>query len=311
MSNTGKLVLILLILLAGLWVLVSSPLTETEKTAASGQAPNATQAAVSENGIEETLNQESEIAACTRYYSVVSGDTLGKIASRYNISVADLQEINGIANPDLINVGQSLCIPGASNANPKSSAISTTSTSETKGKADEEVSVIQSAMSSTSSNSNSTTAKYLGRKGDNIFSWPVRIANTILCSDESAHRARGSVNAWDFCVPLGTKIYAAAAGIVYYAGCNNSGGYGCWVAVKHKNGFSTYYCHMIKGSIRVKAGDTVNKDSVLGKVGWTGMTSYGPHTHFEIRHYSAPLPPSQYLTKPKRQCRTCNFSSAD
>ena len=45
-------------------------------------------------------------------YIVQSGDTLSSIASRFNISVADLMDANGISDPNLLAVGQELVIPG-------------------------------------------------------------------------------------------------------------------------------------------------------------------------------------------------------
>lgn len=46
-------------------------------------------------------------------YSVQPGDTLSAIASQYGVSVEILVQLNQIANPDLIIVGQQLAIPGA------------------------------------------------------------------------------------------------------------------------------------------------------------------------------------------------------
>jgi lysozyme len=46
-------------------------------------------------------------------YIVSLGDTLGIIARRYGVSVAELQDLNGIADPNQISVGQELRIPGA------------------------------------------------------------------------------------------------------------------------------------------------------------------------------------------------------
>jgi len=45
-------------------------------------------------------------------YIVQAGDTLSKIAKRYNTSVKDLVASNNIANPNMINVSQRLAIPG-------------------------------------------------------------------------------------------------------------------------------------------------------------------------------------------------------
>ncbi len=47
-------------------------------------------------------------------YVVRAGDTLGRIAARYGVSVASLANANGIANPNRIYVGQRLVIPGGS-----------------------------------------------------------------------------------------------------------------------------------------------------------------------------------------------------
>ncbi|MCK6508490.1 LysM peptidoglycan-binding domain-containing protein [Myxococcota bacterium] len=44
-------------------------------------------------------------------YTVQQGDTLGRIAQRFGTTVAALQQANGIANPDRIQVGQTLVIP--------------------------------------------------------------------------------------------------------------------------------------------------------------------------------------------------------
>lgn len=48
---------------------------------------------------------------------VVSGDTLGAIAGRYHTSWQKLASYNHIANPNLIYVNQTVCIPGVSKGN--------------------------------------------------------------------------------------------------------------------------------------------------------------------------------------------------
>ena len=57
-------------------------------------------------------------AAGSGTYSVRSGDTLSGIASRYNTTVSTLASLNGISNPNLIYVGQTLRLPGGSGPAP-------------------------------------------------------------------------------------------------------------------------------------------------------------------------------------------------
>lgn len=70
----------------------------------------------------EILNTDTPIAtphqtiANTSTYTVQSGDTLGAIAARYGVSTGYLQRLNGIANANLIWVGQQLRVTGAAQA---------------------------------------------------------------------------------------------------------------------------------------------------------------------------------------------------
>ena len=45
-------------------------------------------------------------------YTVVPGDFLSEIAARFDVTVDELSEANGILDPALIEVGQILTIPG-------------------------------------------------------------------------------------------------------------------------------------------------------------------------------------------------------
>jgi len=56
------------------------------------------------------------------------------------------------------------------------------------------------------------------------------------------------------------------------------------------DGTETQYCHMRKGSLRVKAGDQVATGQVLGLVGLSGDTEF-PHLHFEVRKNGQTLCP--------------------
>jgi LasA protease len=51
------------------------------------------------------------LRANTAHYTVVAGDSLAVIAGQYQVDVATIATANGIANPDLLKVGQALVIP--------------------------------------------------------------------------------------------------------------------------------------------------------------------------------------------------------
>ncbi len=83
----------------------------------------------------------------------------------------------------------------------------------------------------------------------------------------------------DIAAPVGTPIWAAASGVVQFAGWND-GGYGYMIDILHANGTVTRYAHM--NALYVKAGQRVQQSQVIGEMGSTGYST-GPHLHFEVR----------------------------
>jgi LysM repeat protein len=49
-------------------------------------------------------------SGCAQFYTVKSGDTLSKIARTYGTTVSNLAALNGIANPNQIAIGSTLCV---------------------------------------------------------------------------------------------------------------------------------------------------------------------------------------------------------
>lgn len=88
----------------------------------------------------------------------------------------------------------------------------------------------------------------------------------------------------------GVNVLAAANGIVTYTkdglfdrekSSTITKKLGNYIAIKHNNGYYSYYGHLAKGSIKVKVGDSVNSGQIIGKVGSSG-NSTDPHLHFEL-----------------------------
>lgn len=61
----------------------------------------------------ETPEPTSEEVERVSEYTVQSGDTLGSIASRFGLTIEDLVRANELDNPDRLEVGQVLNIPGS------------------------------------------------------------------------------------------------------------------------------------------------------------------------------------------------------
>jgi murein DD-endopeptidase MepM/ murein hydrolase activator NlpD len=91
--------------------------------------------------------------------------------------------------------------------------------------------------------------------------------------------------AYDFAVPLGTPIVAAADGVVSYV---HDGERGCGgvelfmkanlLVIDHADGSSTQYAHL--STVGVKKGDAVRAGQVIGTSGDTGYSQCLPHLHF-------------------------------
>ena len=98
----------------------------------------------------------------------------------------------------------------------------------------------------------------------------------------------------DIVAPIGTKVMAAAGGVVSYSGTMPE--YGNVIDVDHDNGLTSRYAHLSKRIARV--GDVVMKGQLIGLVGNTGRTT-GPHLHFEVREKGIPLNPGKFLAMGK------------
>lgn len=100
-------------------------------------------------------------------------------------------------------------------------------------------------------------------------------------------------NGIDIAAPKGTGVYALREGRVTYSGWR--GDYGRLVVVRHEDGTETRYGHLSERL--VKEGDTVDSDTVIGKVGSSGRST-GPHLHFEVRENSRPVDPFPHVQAP-------------
>lgn len=288
-----------------------------------------------ENGTLETQSPKARLRVDDEVYVVRSGDTLTSIAERYDINVDSLRWANGLKKNATIKSGQKLKIPpgiGLLYTVVKGDTLESISAHykvpeativdqnwlEPPYKLDsgtelflanavykdpKPTTVVRRYTTITSSSKKSTPVT-----GPKFLSWPVvggggGISRCYSWSHDGIDiYAQGSKN---------PNILAAAPGLVTYAGYHCSGyrcGYAWVVEIDHRNGYSTIYGHLLSGSIKVKAGDVVERGQVIAKMGASGW-AYGTHLHFQLnkggfltRSTLKPTNPAPHMYDPK-SCR--------
>ncbi len=241
-------------------------------------------------------------------YPVKGGDTLDKIAKKFEISIDTIKWANDLKD-DVIKPGQVLKIP------PISGVVHTVKSGDTiysvakkykvdaqnivnfpfndfadldtfslsvgqlvyvpGGVIEEEKPVVPSAQY--------FAQIQAGVKGSSNFIWPT--GGIITQYPVWYHMALDIAN------NAAPPVLASDTGTVTFAGCINWG-YGCHIIIDHGNGFQTLYGHL--SVIGVSPGQVVNQGQRIGNMGSTGRST-GTHLHFEIRSGGTLLNPLSYL----------------
>lgn len=187
-------------------------------------------------------------------HTVVSGDTLGKIALKYEAEKEDILIFNGLEENSSIKKGDILFVPNGIKPNQVSKSSSSNSSK----------SVVSSPAPSgyyIRPVSGRITSPYGPRKGS--FHYGIDIGNV-----------------------RGTSVVSSASGkvvqVISYCkeGSSSCGGrYGNYITIEHENGQRTRYAHLQK--VNVAVGQYVSQGQKIGTLGNTGRST-GPHLHFEI-----------------------------
>ena len=128
---------------------------------------------------------------------------------------------------------------------------------------------------------------------DHIYELPFASGMTYQISQGYNGRfSHKGVNAIDFAMDVGEKVYAARAGIVYRVVEKNSKScqhsscqeYNNYIMVYHDDGTFSEYSHLKYNGANVNVGDRVEAGDFIGYSGNTGWSS-GPHLHFVVYKY--------------------------
>ena len=89
---------------------------------------------------------------------------------------------------------------------------------------------------------------------------------------------------------MGSKVRSVYSGNAIFAG--EIPGYGNSVIVDHGDHYYSVYSHL--HSIDIEQGLQIEANQVIGKSGSSG-SEYGDGLYFEIRHFSEPADPKNWL----------------
>lgn len=240
-------------------------------------------------------------------YKVADGDTLSKIAEKFDVSVDSLKWANPAIKEEKLTVNQEIAIPPVTGLVLKvkkgETIYSIAKQYKTEAQkilnypfndfadldtfalvAGQTLVVPDGIMPEAQPVYSPQMIAQVGIvPGTGQFMWPTQGA--ITQRPVSYHMA---VDIANNTLPA---IMSADGGKVIYVEYGRYG-YGHHVIVDHGNGYQTLYGHM--SEIFVSPGQGVSKGSVIGKMGSTGRSS-GPHLHFEVRQNGVLLNPLGFL----------------
>jgi murein DD-endopeptidase MepM/ murein hydrolase activator NlpD len=279
----------------------------------SASADTSTTASYASTGDAATTDSGSSAASTANDVTVTvkDGDTVNKLADQYGVSALSISMANNLVNANVIVVGQTLTIPGATNQpaadNSDGQGGATAPATAQLQTASDAAPVATQASAPPATPAPTATPEPTpaptpppapAPAATQGFVWPVQGTITQNFGPTSlglepayegyAHFHQGL----DIANSMYTPIHAAGAGTVIFAGWSNSG-YGFCVKIDHGNGLVTLYGHMAQQP-SVSVGQSVGAGDLIGKMGSTGAST-GPHTHFAVLKNGVWVNPLNYL----------------
>ncbi|MDR2194734.1 MAG: M23 family metallopeptidase [Treponema sp.] len=240
----------------------------------------------------------------TKPYTVMRGDTVSGIASRFGLSMDAIISLNGVSNARMLQEGKTLKIPNMDGIPYTVRAGDTYQTIATTFAAPLQVILDANDIQNDIMNPGDVLfipGAQMKREdlkmalGD-YFMWPLKeraITSPYGWRLDPFTGIGGRVHEGvDFSAKTGTTVRAAMDGRVIKTG--NSTIYGKYIVMAHGNGFETLYGHL--SAYSVKEGSFVYQGTKIAESGGTGLVT-GPHLHFGVYKNGKSVNPLTYLTK--------------
>jgi lipoprotein NlpD len=222
------------------------------------------------------------------YHTVHRGETLYRIGKTYGVDGHHIARVNHVRDPQNLQVGQRLYIPGAEQVkrvpavSPPSAARSPSSPTRSRSVSKKKISPSQQPRSTAKLKTTSEMPTVRPQ-----FRWPVR-GKVIRGFDPSGVKPSRGL---EIEVPFGSPVFSAASGKVIYSG-NGIRGYGNLLIIEHEGSYFTVY-GFNKNNL-VHTGAFVGKGE---KIALAGRPPDGgaARLHFQVRQGKKVLDPLLFL----------------
>ncbi|QCO21711.1 peptidoglycan DD-metalloendopeptidase family protein [Acinetobacter cumulans] len=231
------------------------------------------------------VNNSARYVAAPDFYTVRSGDTLSGIAARYGLSYISVAEMNDIAAPYRIYVGQSLRLKNSSSRR----AASTQAVTQAAPIQRQSIALPQNTPTTPSQTVRTPVAPVTAPSTpvtSSSLRWVRPATGPVLESFNLANNVKGTRYSGN----VGDPIVAAADGQVVYA-ADGLKEYGNLVLIKHVSGYITAYAHNSK--ILVKSGQNVTAGQKIAEMGSSGTSR--TMLEFQVRLDGKPINPISIL----------------
>lgn len=215
-------------------------------------------------------------------HRVQRGDTLYSVGRKYNISPAEIADLNDLAPNAPLRAGQQLVLP--LDDVPAAPAVVVNPPRPTPIKTQPRASYSSAARTAPAATSQppQRTADPL----DEDIQWTMPAEGELIGGFSENGPQRGIEILGDF----GSPVVASAAGEVAYSGAGLRG-YGKLILIKHNATYITAYAHNSK--LLVKQGQQVAQGQQIAEMGNTDSNRV--KLYFELRRFGKPVDPTKYL----------------
>jgi len=268
---------------------------------------------------EEVLSKPSRNSIID--YKIQSGESLGLIAQKFDISLVTLLWENGMTARSVIQPGQVLRIP------PVSGVVHSVKSGDTVLRIARTYDANAEKIIKFNDLENGGASLQIGQKvmvPDGVKKYYTTSASSAgrttqssvsVSSIPTASRQGASSGGYvwpssakiitqyynwrhhglDVAGPWQSAIYAIKSGVVETSQCGWNSGYGCYIIINHGGGVKSLYGHHSK--LLVSAGDRVKAGQTIGLMGNTGKVYgvTGIHLHLEIRINGVRVNPLGYV----------------